>query len=101
MDTPGVRTFQVPAKLFEYVRVGRPILACTMKGSPVDRLLEESGIPNVRIYFDLSEEEIDARLADFLALPTDPVPMAPGFARKFDGTHQTGALARILDELTD
>jgi hypothetical protein len=100
LDTPGVRTFQVPAKLFEYVRVGRPILACTVKGSPVDRLLAESGIPNVRIYFDLPEQEIDARLAAFLALPTDPVPMAPGFAEKFDGSRQTGHLARILNELS-
>ena len=32
LDTRGQHPSRVPAKLFEYVQVGRPILACTVKG---------------------------------------------------------------------
>jgi len=100
IDTPGERPSQVPAKLFEYVQIGRPILACTAAGSPVDRLLAECGIPNTRLYYGSPAEEIDAKLLEFLKLPSDPVPMAASFAGKFDGRLQTGQLARMLDTLT-
>jgi hypothetical protein len=100
LDTPSDRPAQVPSKLFEYVQVGRPILACTSKGSPVDRLLEESGIPGARIPYDAPDGEIDAKLSTFLKLPTDPVPMAESFAEKFDGRRQTGQIAGILNRIT-
>ncbi|HWR53534.1 MAG TPA: glycosyltransferase, partial [Bryobacteraceae bacterium] len=38
---------QLPSKLFDYVRIGRPILALTDRNSPAARVLERSGIPNV------------------------------------------------------
>jgi len=100
LDTPGERPSQVPAKIFEYMQIGRPILAITAEGSPVDRLLDESGIPNVRLHYGSSEAEIDTRLLAFLKLPTEPVHMAESFAAKFDGNLQTRQLARILDQIS-
>jgi hypothetical protein len=64
-------------------------------------LLEQSGIPNARIHYGLPEKEIDARLASFLKLPTEPVALAPAFAEQFDGSRQAGQLARLLSRATD
>lgn len=100
LDTPGERPSQVPAKLFEYMQIGRPILGLTTAGSPVDRLLLESGIPNVRLHYGSPAAKIDSQLLAFFKLPTEPVPMAESFAAKFDGNLQTRQLARILDRIS-
>jgi glycosyltransferase involved in cell wall biosynthesis len=99
-DTPGEKSVQLPAKVFEYVRIGRPILAVTTPGSPVERLLAETGIPHVCIYYQSSEEETDRKLIEFLALAPLPAPMAAAFAARFDGRRQTEQLAGILNGLS-
>lgn len=100
IDYPDEKPLRLPAKLFEYVRIGRPMLVCTTAGSPLDGLLAECGIPNTRLYYGSPEDEIDAKVAAFLKLPPDPVPMSESFARRFDGRLQTGELAHLLDSLT-
>ena len=91
-------TFTVPAKLFEYIQVGRPILALTETNSPVERILKGSGIPTVTIQNGLPEPEVDRRLLTFLQLPSDP-PLEPSawFQETFDGRRQTGTLAGLLN----
>ncbi|HEY5178075.1 MAG TPA: glycosyltransferase [Terriglobales bacterium] len=87
----------VPAKLFEYVRVGRPILALTSAGSPVERILATSGVPHVVLSPDLDEQTIDTRMIEFLNLPSDPVPASERFLLDFNGRNQAGILAKLLD----
>jgi glycosyltransferase involved in cell wall biosynthesis len=91
----------VPAKLFEYVRVGRPILALTAAGSPVARILETSGVPFVALTPDMKEEAIDRRMMEFLSLPSDPVQVSARFASEFDGRKQAQALAGMMDRMLE
>ncbi len=87
---------QVPAKVFDYIRVGRPILAFTSKGSPTERILEQSGIPFQCIYVDMPEREIDVRILNFLCLPNVSVRASSWFWNQFDGAKQARVLAQLL-----
>jgi glycosyltransferase involved in cell wall biosynthesis len=89
----------VPAKLFEYIRVGRPILALTVKDSPVERILAISGVRFVTLFPDMEEDAIDARMIEFLNLPTDPVSLSERFLVEFNGRNQARALAGLLDKM--
>jgi len=89
--------YTVPAKLYDYVLAGRPILAVTQKDSPVDRILARSGPLYVSLYHDDSTEVIAAKLLEFFALPADPVPPSDWFATTFDGQRQAAALSALID----
>jgi glycosyltransferase involved in cell wall biosynthesis len=93
------QAYAVPAKLFEYLRLGRPILALTTPGSPVDRILERAGVPYRCIYHQDNDEKAAATLASLLQLSTDPVSPSQWFGEQFDGRSQTAALARLLDTM--
>jgi hypothetical protein len=86
----------VPAKLFEYVRIGRPILVVTERQSPVERLLERSGVPFVALSNGASAEAADDALLRLLAMPPEPAPLSEDFQRAFDRRKQAGALADII-----
>jgi hypothetical protein len=43
---------QVPAKVFFYVRTGRPVIACTLTDSTAERILGKSGAPSVCLHPD-------------------------------------------------
>ena len=85
--------------LFIYIRIGRPILAITSKGSPVDRILEGSGIRHVCLYPDEPAEEIDAKVLRFLAMPSAAEKASDWFHEEFDGRRQVEALSKILKGL--
>jgi hypothetical protein len=87
---------QVPSKLYVYLRIGRPILAITAKGSPADRILAQGGVPYVCLYPEDSEAETDAKVLRFLEMPSQPVKASDWFFREFDGVRQAGSLASIL-----
>jgi glycosyltransferase involved in cell wall biosynthesis len=87
----------VPAKLFEYIRVMRPILAITSVGSPVEQILAKSGVRYVVLSPDLDEPTIDARMMEFINLPSDPVPVSEQFLSDFNGRNQAQKLAGLLD----
>jgi glycosyltransferase involved in cell wall biosynthesis len=91
----------VPAKLFEYLRVGRPILALTVKDSPVERILAMSGVRYVTLSPEMDEPAIDARMLEFLNLPTDPAKLSEQFLIEFNGRNQARTLAGLLDKLFD
>lgn len=92
---------QLPSKLFDYVRVGRPILAVTDRNSPAARLLERSGVPNVVMHWGDLPGDNDRKLKELLELPSASTRMSQWFSSTFNGASQTGILAAILDRLLD
>jgi len=91
--------YQVPAKIFDYLRTGRPVLALTARNSPVDRILADSGIRHVSIDPQDNIETIDEKMLSFLNLDATPVRTSDWFATNFDGRRQAGTVAAILDGL--
>jgi glycosyltransferase involved in cell wall biosynthesis len=88
---------QVPAKLFEYVRIGRPILVFTTSGSPTERILARAGVPHVCVFPDEREHEIDRKVRGFLQLPSDAAQSSDWFRSQFDAEAQTAVLADLID----
>ena len=88
--------YALPAKIYEYVRVGRPILALTDYGSPIQRLLAKSGLHHAIISKDDPDERADAAMMEFLSMPTDPVSPSEWFTDTFDGRRQAGRLAELI-----
>jgi glycosyltransferase involved in cell wall biosynthesis len=95
-------SLQVPAKVFEYVQIGRPILAfTTRRDSPTERILRGSGVPYQIVHQDTPPDEVDRRVLRLFALPTEPVRPSAWFEEHFDGRKQVRDLARLLDELCE
>lgn len=95
-DSPhGV--LQLPAKLFEYIQIGRPILAWTSPGAPVEQVLALSGIPHVCLYMNDPDEDLDRKILLFLELPNTPAEPSGEYRRQFGAVYQAGQLARICD----
>jgi glycosyltransferase involved in cell wall biosynthesis len=90
---------QVPGKLFEYIRIGRPVLAFVRRRSPAEHILAGSGVAYRAVYPDDAADEVDAKMLEFLALPSDPVTASSWFAEQFNARHQTQTLSTIIDAL--
>ena len=93
--------FTVPAKIFEYLRVGRPVLALTASQSPIEQILALSGVRHVIMTDQMDAALCDARLLEFLQLPTTPVDLTPRFLAEFDGRNQVRKLAGHIDTILD
>lgn len=87
---------QVPAKLFEYVQTGRPILAVVPRGSSVENVLQRSGVPHACLYPDAPPDEVDRILAAFLCLNTAPTTPSAVFEREFNSKLQTEHVSEII-----
>jgi hypothetical protein len=92
-------SFQVPSKLFDYIRIGKPILAYTPADSPVERILARSGIPYVAIAPSETAQAGDWKLERFFRLPPDPRRPSSWFEETFNAKTQAQAIARVLDGL--
>lgn len=90
---------EVPAKMYDYLRIGRPILTFTARGSEVERLLKESGIGHMCLYDDETDARVDSVLMEFSHLAPRPVAMRPEFREAFSPGRQTRQLAQIFDEV--
>jgi glycosyltransferase involved in cell wall biosynthesis len=93
-------SLQVPAKVFEYVQVARPILLFTSPGSPAEQILAGSGVPYTSIYNQHSPDEVDDRVLTFLARTPAPVRITDWFRDQFDSRQQTRILASLLDGIS-
>jgi glycosyltransferase involved in cell wall biosynthesis len=92
-------SLQLPAKVFDYLAVGRPILAITTPDSPMHRVLELSGLPHVALFPSDSGEAAMEKVERLLALPPGPHAPSAGYLERFDGREQTAELARIFDRV--
>jgi len=91
--------YTVPAKIFDYLLTGRPLLAITSPDGPVQRILDGSGVPQVSVYHQDSPEQVDAKLMQFFSLPSTPVTPSRWFFETFDGQRQAASIAALLDNL--
>lgn len=87
---------QVPAKLFEYVRIGRPILAITNRGSAVERILERAGVPFCCIHPGDPEASIDDKVRNFLDLSSESLAPSEWFMQTFDASRQAVQIQVIV-----
>jgi glycosyltransferase involved in cell wall biosynthesis len=87
---------QVPGKLFEYICIGRPILALVPQRSAVEQILEKAGVPYMCIYADDEMEAVDRKLLAFLRMPTAPTPCNAWFRNNFNAAYQAAQLATII-----
>jgi hypothetical protein len=85
----------VPAKIFEYLQIGRPILAFIQPNSPAERILDQSGVPYRCVYPGSTPETIDNTVAEFFSLPATVVAANSWFEEQFNAENQT----RILDAI--
>lgn len=89
---------QLPAKVIDYLRIGRPILAYSVRNSAVDQLLPRCDVLHRVIYTDDPQEVMDQKMMEFLAMPTQSVSPGGWFLAEFDVRAQAAHLARILDQ---
>jgi glycosyltransferase involved in cell wall biosynthesis len=87
---------QVPGKLFEYLQIGRPVLAFILPDTPIERILRHSGVPYRCVYAGSSAQEMDDAVEEFFKLKTDPVPANAWFEQSFDARRQTQALETLI-----
>jgi hypothetical protein len=90
-------TVQVPGKLFEYIQIGRPILAYLPPDSPSERILQRSGIPYRCVYAGSQQAIMDQQLAEFFEMPWGDAVPSPWFEEQFNAERQTAALQRLLE----
>jgi glycosyltransferase involved in cell wall biosynthesis len=90
---------QVPAKIYEYIRAGRPILALTDPAGDTARTLDSAGAGLIA-RLDSEDDIVDA-LPRFLAEVQEGTTRRPTAAivAQYSRTAQAGRLARLLDEV--
>lgn len=87
---------QVPGKLFEYLRLGRPILAYVVRDSPTEQILQRAGVPFISAYPEDTTKDTEQKLLSFIAmLNGQPFSYSQWYADTFDASRQV----RTLDDL--
>lgn len=100
LDTNSLDSgLQLPAKIFDYIRIGRPVLAFTTRNSPAERVLADSGIRYVSVYPDSSVEHVAAKFLDCIQLPSQALAPSGWFCNTFAAPAQAAALASILNRV--
>ncbi|MBV9083939.1 MAG: hypothetical protein JOZ62_14775 [Acidobacteriaceae bacterium] len=89
---------QVPGKLFEYIQIGRPVLALVPPDSSIERLLANSGVSYVCAYTGASQPAFEEALLKFFALDSEPKPPSAWFKQTFDSESRAALLAGIIDQ---
>jgi glycosyltransferase involved in cell wall biosynthesis len=89
-------TLQVPGKLYEYLQIGRPILALVPPHSSIERVLQRSGVPYRCVYSDDAPAAFDEAVLQFLALDSTPAKASEWFENEFNAERHAGMLARLI-----
>lgn len=90
---------QVPGKLFEYLQVGRPILAYVPRNTPIERILKNSGVPFTCVYTDAKAEEVDSSVEQFFSLNRTQSAPNRWFEEEFSAENQSVALSNLIQSL--
>jgi len=90
------RSIQVPAKLFDYICAGRPIVAFSNAGSPASRILEASGADHCCFTPDTPAGELDRELLRFLERGARTSHANDWFWSTFDGCEHVRLVAALL-----
>ncbi|MHB0989859.1 MAG: glycosyltransferase [Burkholderiales bacterium] len=88
---------QIPAKLYEYMRAGRPVLALTDPVGDTAKLLQEAGIHTIAPLDDV--EAIQQTLLDFLTAVQQGRgnSASPDYVARCSRKARTGELAKLLN----
>lgn len=86
---------QIPAKLYEYLRAGRPILACAEPQGDTARLLVDAGITAIAPLND--PDRILTLLQNFVTAPTQGTLAKPAAIADASRHARTRQLATLLD----
>jgi hypothetical protein len=89
---------QVPGKLFEYVQIGRPILAYILPNSPIERILRHSEVPYAAAYANGASDAMDEAVCRYFQLDSTPVKPSTWFADSFDGQKQAEQLYQLIQQ---
>lgn len=87
---------QVPGKLFEYLRLGRPILAYILPNTPIERILKQSGVSYSCVYAGSSPQDIDNSVESFFQLKINGRSANEWFTQNFDAKNQTKTLDALI-----
>jgi hypothetical protein len=90
---------QVPGKLFEYVQIGRPILAFILPNSPIERILRQSEVPYAAAYASGPDDALDEAVWRYFQLDSTPVKPSAWFADSFDGQKQAEQLYQLIERV--
>ncbi len=97
--TGAAESVQVPAKLFDYIRSGLPILAWSPPGSPTREVLSRCGVPHLVFEPGEPEDSVAEKLLPWLESPPGPGRPSAWFLETFDGARQAAWLAGLLRSL--
>src|SRR5207253_11020160 len=90
---------QVPAKLYEYLGVGRPVLALAPERGPILEILEQSGVSG-KVCDPDDPEKIAAAITELAVRPSARNGMNPNYSeaplKHFTRPVQVGRIASLL-----
>jgi glycosyltransferase involved in cell wall biosynthesis len=90
---------QVPAKLYDYVRAGRPILALTPSNSPSQAILEKSAVWHRCVPAEAPPREIESCIEQFFSNAPPETKANAWFLNTFSARTKTNQLFDILNDL--
>jgi glycosyltransferase involved in cell wall biosynthesis len=92
-------SLQVPGKLFEYLLTGHPILAFVPRGSPVEWILQNSGVTYSCVHPEDSRAEMDQAVLAFFQSDLRPALPNAWFEEHFNAERQTEQLHQLITKL--
>ncbi len=95
LQHPG--SLQVPGKLFEYLQVGRPVLAFGRRDSPIERILEKSGVPFRYLHPHCDEAKLDEALLEFMRMNGARARPSDWFESEFNAQSHAAKLAGLIE----
>lgn len=90
-------TLQVPGKLYEYLQIGRPILAFVPPDSSIERILQKSGVPYICAYSTSDPGAFDDAVFRYFTLDSATVRPNQWFENEFNAQHHAEKLAGLIE----